>query len=303
MDVNIKYVKRDDIDTEKWDACIAKSVNGIVYAYTWYLDIVARDWDALVANDYEAVFPLTFNVKFGISYLYQPFFTQQLGLFSIRPITPMLVQDFIKAIPTQFRHIDINFNTFVKLNISSATIVPRITHHLDLIEPYHIISSRYSKNTKRNISKSVAYNVSVIKGIDPSLLLELKIKNQAVPLKKEQVDIARKLITQSIGKGVGDIYAAYTEKNELCAGALFLRSNGKAIYLLASSTTEGKQSRAMFALVDFYIKQNSELPLVLDFEGSSIDSIARFYTGFGASPCNYSRMVINRLPWPLNFLR
>lgn len=303
MTMTIRYLERDEIDLVKWDACIANAFNGIAYAYSWYLDIVANTWDALVANDYEAVFPLTFNTKFGINYLYQPFFTQQLGIFSIRPITPMLVQDFIKSIPTKFRHIDINFNTFVKLNISKATIVPRITHHLDLIEPYHVISARYSKNTKRNVSKSVACNVSVVKGINPNLLLELKLNNQAVPFKKEQVDIARKLITQSISKGVGEIYVAYTNKNELCAGALFLSSNDKSIYLLASSTPEGKQSRAMFALVDFYIKQNSELPLVLDFEGSNVESVARFYTGFGASPCEYSRFVINRLPWPLNLFR
>ena len=77
--MKITYVKRDDIDTAKWDSCIARSVNGIVYAYSWYLDIVAENWDALIGDDYQAVFPLPHNVKYGISYIYQ-----QIGRASCR---------------------------------------------------------------------------------------------------------------------------------------------------------------------------------------------------------------------------
>jgi hypothetical protein len=61
---------------------IARSFNGIVYAYSWYLDIVSPGWDALVKDDYKSVMPLTWRKKYGIKYLYQPFFTQQLGVFS-----------------------------------------------------------------------------------------------------------------------------------------------------------------------------------------------------------------------------
>jgi hypothetical protein len=78
----INYIKHKDVDTEKWDRCIEQSVNGIIYAFSWYLDIVCDEWDALVDDDYESVFPLVKRKKFGINYIYPPFFTQQLGLFS-----------------------------------------------------------------------------------------------------------------------------------------------------------------------------------------------------------------------------
>ena len=51
----IKFVLHKDVDTDKWDECIKKSVNALPYAFSWYLDIVAEYWDALVLNDYEAV--------------------------------------------------------------------------------------------------------------------------------------------------------------------------------------------------------------------------------------------------------
>ena len=114
--MKIEFLKRDDIDTTKWDNCIARSVNGIVYAYSWYLDIVAENWGALIADDYQAVFPLTYNKKYGISYIYQPLFTQQLGLFSVGSISHTLVSEFLQAIPSEFKFIAISLNTFIKVD-------------------------------------------------------------------------------------------------------------------------------------------------------------------------------------------
>ena len=78
----IRYLRHNEIDREKWDACIAASENGLVYAYSWYLDVVHPEWEALVMDDYAAVMPLTGGRKFGVEYLFQPFFVQQLGAFS-----------------------------------------------------------------------------------------------------------------------------------------------------------------------------------------------------------------------------
>ena len=79
----IYFVKRNQIDEEKYNNCIATSLQSRMYAYSWYLDIVADNWNVLVLDDYEAVMPLPFHKKFLISYISQPFFTQQLGVFSI----------------------------------------------------------------------------------------------------------------------------------------------------------------------------------------------------------------------------
>ena len=44
--------------------------NGLIYAYSFYLDTMAKHWDAFILNDYEAVMPLTWNKKYGITYYY-----------------------------------------------------------------------------------------------------------------------------------------------------------------------------------------------------------------------------------------
>ena len=56
----IQYLKNNEIDIEKYDNCIKSSLNSRIYAFSWYLNIVADNWDVLVLNDYEAVMPLPF---------------------------------------------------------------------------------------------------------------------------------------------------------------------------------------------------------------------------------------------------
>src|SRR5687768_1600053 len=99
---HILYVSRDALDVKKWNACIDRAANGLVYGYSFYLDHMALQWDALVLNDYEAVMPLTYNKKYGISYLYQPFLTAQLGVFG-KTVNAELVEAFLAAIPSRFR--------------------------------------------------------------------------------------------------------------------------------------------------------------------------------------------------------
>ena len=66
----IRYLKNHEINTEKWDECIMNAFNGIVYAYSWYLDIVHETWDALIEGDYERVMPLPVSEKCGVSYIF-----------------------------------------------------------------------------------------------------------------------------------------------------------------------------------------------------------------------------------------
>jgi hypothetical protein len=51
----------------------------------------------------------------------------------------------------------------------------------------------------------------------------------------------------------------------------------------------------MFAVVNKVIKENSGQNKVLDFEGSMIEGIARFFQGFGAVAENYYRVQKSKI--------
>jgi len=60
---------------------------------------------------------------------------------------------------------------------------------------------------------------------------------------------------------------------------------------------------AMYFLLDSFIKTNAEQDLILDFEGSMIPGVARFYSGFGAIPETYFQLKFNRLPLPFRWFK
>lgn len=80
--IEIKFLKRNEIDAHRWNALITSSVQSLPYAFTWYLDAVAEHWDACVLGNYEAAMPFVWLRKQGVKCLYQPYYCQQLGVFS-----------------------------------------------------------------------------------------------------------------------------------------------------------------------------------------------------------------------------
>src|SRR5436309_3094512 len=129
---DIRYLKRNDIDTEKWDNCIRNASNGLIYARSFYLDAMAKNWSALVTGDYQSVMPLTWNKKFGITYLYQPAFTPQLGVFFSGDEDNSIVESFIAGMQIHFRFCEIYLNF---LNRVSGT-TDRVNYVLNLGRTY-----------------------------------------------------------------------------------------------------------------------------------------------------------------------
>jgi hypothetical protein len=80
---------------------------------------------------------------------------------------------------------------------------------------------------------------------------------------------------------------------DLCAGAIFASGGNRIHYLLSLSTAAGKEFSGMFFVIDRLIQKYSGRDLYLDFEGSNIKSIARFFAGFGAQAQLYQRIRFN----------
>ncbi|MBK7029040.1 MAG: hypothetical protein IPH45_07445 [Bacteroidales bacterium] len=106
----IHFLLHDQVNSEKWDDCIQHAINGNLYGYSWFLDLVCPEWCALVEDDYVRVMPLPAWKKFGITYLLQPYFTQQLGLYSQQALSQEVLDKFIRSIPRRFLYMDFNLN-------------------------------------------------------------------------------------------------------------------------------------------------------------------------------------------------
>jgi len=293
----IKYLRYAHIDKVKWDKCIDDSFNGVIYAYSWYLDVVCEEWEALVEGDYERVFPINFRKKAGVSIIFQPFFTQQLGLFSRTELSPEIIDSFLEAIPSKYKVIDLNLNIHNKANHPGFEYTPQVNHELDLIADYTDLRKNYSSNTKRNLVKAESQGLSVVKGIKPDIVIELFRANRGKDIKvlqESNYQKLKRLIYTCIYKGIGNVYGVYTDENVLCAGAVFLLSKKKAVFIFSGLSAEGRDKRAMFYMIDHFIRENANKHLTLDFDGSNDESLARFYKGFGSTRIDIPRISKNK---------
>jgi len=254
----------------------------LVYAESWYLDIVSPNWEALMLGDYEYVMPLPVKKKYGISFLVQPPLTQQLGIFSSNIIDEKIVVSFIKKIPYRSYHLCFNEQNTYNKGIKLPNYI------LNLNKDYDTIFSNYSKNTKRNVNKASSYPIDIKTEVTADEFLKFyhtTEKNYREP--KEKVN---RLLKESFEKGKITIYGAYNADNKLISALCLLHSKQRIIYWLPVSNKEGKDTLAMFSIVDKIIKNYANSNFMLDFYGSTIQTIARFYESFGAEINFYSEI-------------
>ncbi len=278
----LRHVKNREINREAWNRCIALSHNELPYAYAWFLDAVSPQWEALISDDYEYVMPLPIKRKFGIKYVIQPRWIQQLGIFSAQPISAEIIKMFLAKIPYLSYDFNLNFGNILGLEKPNGIIA--------LNRPYEEISKAFSQNTRRNIAKAQNANL-LVKQIDYQLLVDFWRANNAD--KAAELSAKLPLLCEAAKKNdAGRFYGVYTADNELIATLMTLETERRIIYLVPTSNQRGKELSAMFLLVDYLLKTNSETDKIFDCEGSQIPGVARFYAGFGAQPQPY--FTVNR---------
>ncbi len=295
----IRYLRQSEIDYKKWDDCISNSINGIVYAYSWYLDIVANKWDALVEDDYVAVMPLPYKKKYFIYKVYQPFFSQQLGVFSGEIISDKIIHNFLSCIPSKFLFVDINLNSMNPFkNKTSYIVEKRRTYLLDLIQSYDDLKKNFSENNRRNIKKSGKYNLFIKENDSFKEIIEVFKNNRAhkfPEIKNHHFKTLNRLLYNLIDKGLCQVVKVYDEHNTFSAGALFVVSGNRLIFMFSGASKESRTNGAMFFLIDYIIRKYQNTHTILDFEGSMDENLARFYRGFGSKECLYLRIKKKQL--------
>ena len=290
----ISYLNHDAIDLTLWDKCIAQAPNGNVYAWSWYLDIVHPGWDALVEvseGKYLAVMPITWKEKYGIYYLCQPFFVQQLGVFSTQTLTQERILEFLEAIPKFYLLVQIRLNEGNRFNDLLKGVEFHFNFLLDLSKNYDTLYSQYHENTYRNLKKALKNGLTLVEQVPMAIVIDLFRANRGARVTHwgdaEYERLAR-LSERAIASSNAFIYGVKsTDNDDVICGALFMISHHRITFLFSGCDARGKELGAMTFLLDQVIRRYAGKSLVLDFEGSDEVNLARFYQGFGSELVHY----------------
>ena len=300
--MEIKYFTNKEIDKKKWDNCIANANNSLIYAYSFYLDNMAKNWDALVLNDYEAVMPLTWNKKYGIRYLYQPAFIQQLGIFSKESIAESTMRAFIDRIKIEFQFAEI----FLNIADPRSFTKPCANFILPLNKAYKNIEANYKPSfikSLKHAKKSMPLYLSPQNYMEAINTHIKEYGKRTTHVKDKDYKAFAAVCEFASAKNMLVVRKAISPDNELLAITLLLKDTNRLYNIMSVVPKQARSREANYFLYDEIIKEFSQQVNALDFEGSDISGIAEFYKKFGAIDQPYYFLRFNNLPWPLKYLK
>ncbi len=298
--MEIKYIQYNEIDKQQWDNCILNATNSLIYAHSFYLDnCTEHNWDAIVLNDYEAVMPITHRRKYGINYLYQPYFLQQAGIFSTKKINEHLVNLFITEIEKRYQFAEINLNYANSLSSNKKIkSIERNNFILPLNYSYKNISTKFNSNFVRNIKQASKHGFTYekVEAVDELIDLYKKLYGARFELVKksdyEALKINCKLLLAN-----NNLVLRKASINGKIHAALILLKDAKRLYNIAPSVTEeGRKLSANHFLYNCVIEEFAGQDLILDFEGSDLKGIANFYQSMNPINEKYISVKYNNLP-------
>jgi hypothetical protein len=300
----IQYLKNSEIDKERWDACLASVPFCKPYAWSWYLDIMAPEWEALVDDDYDSVFPVPAFRKYGFYYIATPVFLQQLGIFSPDNNVVVKLDEYLSFMPRFYRLVDLSISRPPEDN--DFRTVMRDNYELDLAKPYSKLWENFSSDCRRNIKLATGFRLEIEEPVSPVEVIDLFRANSGRGLKGVKSRDYRKLNTLmqfAVDNGKGRLLGLRNDSGNLFYALFVVLVPGSATLLFTATSAESREKRAGYFVINSLIEQYAGNEMILDFAGSSIPSVADYNRSFGSNLVPYYKIYRNNLPWPVSLFK
>ncbi len=271
-------IQRNCLSDERWDEAVRLAPTPILYATTAWLDaMTSARWSAWVWGDYEMVFPVYAKRKLWIPYITQPVLCQRLGLFGRNP-DPLVQKQLFSQLFRKNWKADLMSQTELPAPYSG---VERVNHILAIDAPYNVVFAHYHRNARRNIEKARHSGVEIFKEEDHPVIVPFFIQHDStglISLWREKLLAAMEAFR---GRG-GDAWVARLGE-ELLAAAYCVCYEDRVYFLLCQSSQAGKQTAAMYLLIDQMVQYYAGGAYKwFDFTGSNLSSVARRNLSLGA---------------------
>lgn len=302
LNTSIQFLTRMQINIAKWDNCIDKASNGLIYSFSFYLDALCDNWDAFVFGDYEAVMPLPWRKKIGIKYLYAPPFVQQLGITGNHGIINNV--ELFQKIKKLFLYGDIFFN--YSHSLSAPTPIKKTNFIINLNQPYNELALHYSNVLKKNLKTASRTEFTISTNISHQIIIEIfqnKYQKRIHNVNKADFRNFSNLCDLLLSQNMLETRTIENKEKEILATVLLLKDKKRIYNIINSITAVGRKVMANHVLFNKILKEFSETNILFDFEGSDLPGVKEFYEYFGPVNQPYFHFHYNNLPFPLNLIK
>jgi len=298
---HIDIIPSHKIDKEKWDDCIARSTNNLIYAHAYYLDQLADNWHGIVINDYHCVMPVPWRKKLGIRYCYDVPFIQQLGYFNTSDVDNKILVDALLGF-IKYGHYNFNYSNNASADIPNIKATTNLV--IDLID---------KETVNKNFSKSFMQSLHNASALD--LLYITATPGEAIEMFKDLYGKGIKHVTDNDYKNLITLTEKLSPQNKCVARkiankdgltlsiALLLKDERRLYNIINATGTEGRKTESNYFLYAQIFNEFAGKGLLFDLEGSELPGVKSFYKKLGAIDQPYFRMKINNLPFPVKLIK
>jgi hypothetical protein len=305
-----RWLSRAQIDDADWNARVAAFCGGSAgYMHTAYLDAVAPAWGALLFAD-GGLFPIWPRGWGPLRQCRQPWFVQHLAVLppSECPISSGQNRPSARELAERLTHARLAVlkgASLLEFQVDEppplADQVPagwqaigRTTYRLPIDSAdSQATRAGYSGHHRRLIRPIDGLHYGKTNNPDPFLRLFVAQVAGKAGLTAEQIRSLGRLLKSLLGNQHAVLWTLMREQELLC-GCVLLRSGDRLVYQLAGSSGASMQMGGMHRLVDHILHRPEYRGLTLDFEGSDLTGLQRFYSGFGARPHTYTRWLLDK---------
>jgi hypothetical protein len=256
----IRFVPYDKIDLKLWDTCINKSSNGLIYAYSWFLDSTCDKWDALIEEDYKAVFPIPLIKKKGRYRIATSKYTLQLGLFATYPANDEVLERFIKLIPGKYKRYTLPLNVLNPIPKGKFQLIDQFVFRKDFIFS-HKMHTHMAKSA--NIGDA-GEQMTIIKGVQLAVIINFVLRVCKNKVKSKDVLALRKIVSFCSRFNFGFSYGVYSSSNNLIGLSYVIRFHNRVYLLFATAEDHDYRKKVLQTLLNRFYKDFENQDLVME---------------------------------------
>jgi hypothetical protein len=303
---------------KKYEAFLSISPQSSIFCRPWWLNAVAPgSWDLAFVekgDEIAAAWPYVVKKGFGRLHIKMPLLTQTLGIL-FRPseakypnrlaAEKRMISELLVKLPpfgSFYQLFHYNFTNWLPLFWQGFKQTTRYSYVLEELHDLDSIWAGMRENIRREIRKGERkLRVEQDLGIDPFFDLNrlvFKRQKKRVPY---SISFVKRLDRVCTEHNARKIFFALDRDNNIHGALYLVWDEQSAYYLMRGLDPRRNNSGAGSLLMWEAIRFASSVTRKFDFEGSMIESVERFFKGFGGVQKGY--FAISKADSTLNIIR
>lgn len=274
------FLQRNEINDKKWNAL----ASDFLFGQTYYLDAMCENWNGLIVGDYEVALPVPSGEKWCLHYAYQPYFTQSFRVLSAdKKVSPELVIRLLNTLKKHYFKFDLCLQ-FPHDDVKGAWKSHKIPDQVLQLSPsYETLYEQYRPSFKRKLKKVANLGMETAYITDHDEIERVfqgfyNDRNLTSPVALNRYFNTLKVLREHNKLEVLGVY-----KDDVLTNVTILRKiDAHRIGINSINGEQGRKLNATARAIDQVIKEKAGQDIILDFEGSKIESIQHRNYGFGA---------------------